>query len=202
MVCTLEPWQDLVFTDSTFGPDTACFQNNMSFQSTVIGCETWIITKDMAAKLSAFATSCCRIMLNIKCLHKVSNHRVYDLNGISQLSYCGMATFCAWRRMDQLTFYFVWAHPPPPLPPAPPNHGKRLPGRLHKSFPAKSRNGSTQFFLWHRAHCPRPSQLKTTFNWLLSGWTTMMSHTWISWSISALDLNGHPLVLLTSKNFK
>ena len=88
MVCTLEPWQDLVFTDSTFGPDTACFQNNMSFQSTVIGCETWIITKDMAAKLSAFATSCCRIMLNIKCLHKVSNHRVYDLNGISQLSYC------------------------------------------------------------------------------------------------------------------
>ena len=110
MVCTLEPWQDLVFTDSTFGPDTACFQNNMSFQSTVIGCETWIITKDMAAKLSAFATSCCRIMLNIKCLHKVSNHRVYDLNGISQLSYCGMATFCAWRRMDQLTFYFVWAH--------------------------------------------------------------------------------------------
>ena len=49
---------------------------------------TRIITKDMAAKLSAFATSCCRIMLNIKCLHKVSNHRVYDLNGISQLSYC------------------------------------------------------------------------------------------------------------------
>ena len=110
MVCTLEPWQDLVFTDSTFGPDTACFQNNMSFQSTVIGCETRIITKDMAAKLNAFVTSCYRIMLNIKCLHKVSNHRVYDLNGISQLSCCGMATFCAWRRMDQLTFYFVRAH--------------------------------------------------------------------------------------------
>ena len=68
---------------------------------------TWIITKDMAVKLNTFATSCCRIMLNIKCLHKVSNHRVYDLNGISQLSYYGMATFCAWRRMDQLTFYFV-----------------------------------------------------------------------------------------------
>ena len=71
---------------------------------------TWIITKDMAVKLNTFATSCCRIMLNIKCLHKVSNHRVYDLNGISQLSCCGMATFCAWRRMDQLTFYFVRAH--------------------------------------------------------------------------------------------
>ena len=82
-------------------------------------------------KLNAFATSCYRIMLNIKCLDKVSNHRVYDLNGISQLSYYGMATFCAWRRMDQLTFYFVSAQPPP-LPP--PHHGKRLPGRLHKSF--------------------------------------------------------------------
>ena len=28
------------------------------------------------------------------------------------------------------------------------------------------------------------------------------SYFWILWSISALDLNGHPLVVLTSKNFK
>ena len=146
MVCTLEPWQDLVFTDSTFGPDTACFQNNMSFQSTVIGCETWIITKDMAAKLSAFATSCCRIMLNIKCLHKVSNHRVYDLNGISQLSYCGMATFCAWRRMDQLTFYFVWAHPPPPFPPPLPTMGKDSQGDCISPFQPSPGMDQPNFF--------------------------------------------------------
>ena len=31
----------------------------------------------------------------------------------------------AWRRM--LTFYFTWASPPPP-------YGRRLPGRLRKSF--------------------------------------------------------------------
>ena len=49
-----------------------------------------------------------------------------------QLKFLGMPTFCAWRRMDQLTFYFVWAHPP--LSPPPPHHEKKLPGRLHKYF--------------------------------------------------------------------
>ena len=116
------------------------------------------------------------------------------------LRYCGMATFCAWRRMDQLTFYFVWAHPPP-FPPSPPREKtpRETAWVLFQPTPGMDWR---KFFLWHHAHCPRPSQLETTFNWLLFGWPTMMSHTWISQSISALDLNGHPLVVVTSKNLK
>ena len=47
-----------------------------------------------------------------------------------------------------------------PYPPPLPTMGKDG----ISPFPAKSRNGSTQIFLWHRAHCPRPSKLEMTFN--------------------------------------
>lgn len=39
----------------------------------------------MGAKLNAFATSCCRIILNNKGLDKVSNDRIYDLTDTSPL---------------------------------------------------------------------------------------------------------------------
>ena len=45
-------------------------------------CETWIMTKNMSAKLNAFATSYYRIMLNTIDLEKVSKLRIYDLTDI------------------------------------------------------------------------------------------------------------------------
>ena len=73
--------------------------------------------------LNASATSCYSIMLNIKCLDKVSNERIYDLTGTSSLAINSNLTSAqvpwphlgTWRRM--LTVYFVW-----------------LPGKLHTSF--------------------------------------------------------------------
>ena len=45
-------------------------------------CETWIMIKNMSAKLNAFATSYYRIMLNTIGLEKGSKLRIYDLTDI------------------------------------------------------------------------------------------------------------------------
>lgn len=41
------------------------------------GCESWILNEKLAKSLDSFATSCYRIMLNIKRLDKVTNDEVY-----------------------------------------------------------------------------------------------------------------------------
>ena len=41
-------------------------------------CELWVLTQDMTNKINSFATSCYRIMLNIKCTDRVSNDEVYS----------------------------------------------------------------------------------------------------------------------------
>lgn len=65
--CILEPPENLVFTSNT------------CLFVLLYDCETWIMTKDMNAKLNAFATSYYRIMLNTIGLEKVSKVRIYDL---------------------------------------------------------------------------------------------------------------------------
>ena len=49
------------------------------------GCESWIISKDMEDKINAFATSCYRIMLNIKRVNRVSNTTVHNLTNTAPL---------------------------------------------------------------------------------------------------------------------
>jgi len=49
------------------------------------GCESWVISKDMEDKINAFATSCFRIMLNIKRVDRVPNATVYNLTGTTPL---------------------------------------------------------------------------------------------------------------------
>ena len=49
------------------------------------GCESWVISGDMENKINAFATSCYRIMLNIKRLDCVSNERIYHLTNTQPL---------------------------------------------------------------------------------------------------------------------
>jgi hypothetical protein len=41
------------------------------------GCESWILNEKLAKSLDSFATSCYRIMLNIKRLDKITNEEVY-----------------------------------------------------------------------------------------------------------------------------
>ena len=43
------------------------------------GCESWVISKDMENKINAFATSCYRVMLNIKRIDHVLNTTVYSM---------------------------------------------------------------------------------------------------------------------------
>ena len=44
------------------------------------GCESWMISQDMENKINAFATSCYRVMLNIKRIDHVLNTTVYFMN--------------------------------------------------------------------------------------------------------------------------
>ena len=43
------------------------------------GCESWVISKDMENKINAFATSCYRVMLNIKRIDHVLNTTIYSM---------------------------------------------------------------------------------------------------------------------------
>ena len=43
------------------------------------GCELWVISQDMENKINAFATSCYRVMLNIKRIDHVLNTTVYSM---------------------------------------------------------------------------------------------------------------------------
>ena len=43
------------------------------------GCESWVISQDMENKINAFATSCYRVVLNIKRIDHVLNTTVYSM---------------------------------------------------------------------------------------------------------------------------
>ena len=95
------------------------------------GCEAWVISQDMENKINAFATSCYRIMLNIKRLDKIPNTTIYNLtNTVSlvvqlrtrQLKFLGHVL-----RMPDDEPAKVYALYTPP-------HGKRKPGRQRTLF--------------------------------------------------------------------
>ena len=77
--------------------------------------------------LNASATSCYRIMFNIKCLDKVSNERIYDLTGTSPLAIKSNLTtgqvpwlhLGAWGRMcmeKDANILRCMSSPPTPTP--------------------------------------------------------------------------------------
>ena len=43
-------------------------------------CESWVITKSLAAYLNSYLTNCLRIILGIKCLDKVTNNQLYNIS--------------------------------------------------------------------------------------------------------------------------
>ena len=44
------------------------------------GCESWVISQDMENKINAFATSCYRVMLNVKRIDHILNTTVYSMS--------------------------------------------------------------------------------------------------------------------------
>ena len=54
-------------------------QQKLSCLILLYGCESWVISQDMENKINAFATSCYRVMLNIKRIDHVLNTTVYSM---------------------------------------------------------------------------------------------------------------------------
>ena len=95
------------------------------------GCESWVLTQDMTNKVNSFATSCYRIMLNIKHTNRVSSDEVCSKVGTGplvsiviqrQLRFLGHQL-----RRDTKEHSHLYA---PYIPP----HGKRKPGRQPTNF--------------------------------------------------------------------
>ena len=56
-------------------------------------CESWVISQDVENKINAFATSCYRVMLNVKRIDHVLNTTVYSMTKVwepnSAAAFCG-----------------------------------------------------------------------------------------------------------------
>ena len=106
------------------------------------------------AKLSAFAVSCYRIILNIKRLDSVSNDRIYDVTGISHLLLAvtsrqlkSLGHILPTEKDELANIYPLYELPP--RPPSP-HTGEDPQGDRISPFPAKPRNGSTPINICQR----------------------------------------------------
>ncbi len=95
------------------------------------GCESWVMSKNMENKINAFATSCYRIMLNIKRTDHVSNANIYAITNTEplvnsvrsrQLRFLG---HILRLHEEELRKRYAFYTPP---------HGKRRPGRQRTSY--------------------------------------------------------------------
>ena len=95
------------------------------------GCESWVITRHMENSINAFATSCYRIMLNIKRTDHVLNTTVYSMVKCTPLIHR--------VHLRQLTFLGHILRMPNDEPAKlyalyQPTHGRRRPGRQRMSY--------------------------------------------------------------------
>ena len=95
------------------------------------GCESWVISHDMESKINAFATSCYRIMLNIKRKDHVPNTMIYSMTNTESLIH--------HVRNRQLRFLGHILSLPEEEPASRyalyiPSHGNRRPGRPRTSY--------------------------------------------------------------------
>ncbi|XP_078661521.1 uncharacterized protein LOC144905654 [Branchiostoma floridae x Branchiostoma belcheri] len=95
------------------------------------GCETWVLSRDMEDKINSFATSCFRIMLNIKRTDHVSNNQIYKTTNTQplitrvrqrQLRFIGHALRMPVE--EPLRTYALYVPP----------HGRRRPGRQRANY--------------------------------------------------------------------
>ena len=95
------------------------------------GCESWVVSHDMESKINAFATSCYRIMLNIRRRDHVTNNTIYTMTNTKPL--------IQRLRERQLRFLGHILRMPEEEPARRyalyiPAHGKRRPGRPRTSY--------------------------------------------------------------------
>ena len=95
------------------------------------GCESWVISGDIENKINAFATSCYRIMLNIKLLDCVSNERIYHLtntqpliNTVRQRQLSFLGHILRMPEEEPCRRYVLYV----------PTHGRRRPGWQRTSY--------------------------------------------------------------------
>ena len=95
------------------------------------GCESWVLTSDMENKIYSFATSCYRVMLNIKRIDHVPNSRIYDDTNteplvnrvrLRQLKFLGH--ILRMPEEEPCRLYALYT----------PSHGRRKPGRQRTSY--------------------------------------------------------------------
>lgn len=113
------------------------FFNTTCITVLLYGCESWVISKNMESKINAFATSCYRIMLNIKRIDRVSNARIHSITNTQPL--------ISRVRQRQLRFLGHILRLPEEEPCHRyalyiPLHGKRRPGRQKTSYLAYIQN--------------------------------------------------------------
>ena len=110
-------------------------QQKLSYLSCVTillyGCESWVISQDMKNKINAFATSCYRVMLNIKRIDHVLNTTVYSLTNTvplihlvrhRQLKFLGHILRMSKEELARRYALYI------------PTIGKRRPGRPRTSY--------------------------------------------------------------------
>jgi exonuclease III len=95
------------------------------------GCESWVLSLDMESKINAFATSCYRIMLNIKRKDHVPNTSVYAMtetkpliHSVRNLQLRFLGHILRMPEDEPARKYALY------LPP----HGKRRPGRPRTTY--------------------------------------------------------------------
>ena len=105
--------------------------NTTSVTILLYGCESWVISQDMENKINAFATSCYRVMLNIKRIDHVLNTTVYSMTNTvplihlvrhRQLKFLGH--ILRMSKEEPATRYAIYI----------PTFGKRRPGRPRTSY--------------------------------------------------------------------
>ena len=93
--------------------------------------ESWVLTSDMENKINSFATSCYRVMLNIKRIDHVPNSRIYDDTNteplvnrvrLRQLKFLGH--ILRMPEEEPCRLYALYT----------PSHGRRKPGRQRTSY--------------------------------------------------------------------
>ena len=107
------------------------FFNTTCVTVLLYGCESWVLSSKMDSEINAFATSCYRIMLNIKRVDRVTNAKIYATTNTEPL--------IIRVRSRQLRFLGHILRMPEEEPCRryalyTPSHGKRRPGRQRTSY--------------------------------------------------------------------
>ena len=132
MGCFLEVGKDLEKSINLHLHQNQAYQHHLCDSASLwMWYESWVISGDMENKINAFATSCFRIMLNIKRLDCVSTERIYHLtntqpliNTVRQRQLRFLGHILRMPEEEPYRRYALYV----------PTHGRRTPGRQRISY--------------------------------------------------------------------